>query len=52
MEAILGWSIPSARLEQEEQIFGFLERALPGSIMGSPQQMQILGFIRLDAQRF
>jgi hypothetical protein len=43
METMLDSSIPSARLEQEAQMFGFLERRLLG-LIGSPQQMQILGF--------
>jgi hypothetical protein len=46
MEAILDPSIPSARLEQEAQIFGFLDKAFPGSLIGSPQQIQMLGFTR------
>jgi hypothetical protein len=45
IEAILGSSIPSARLEHDAQRFGFLERGLSGSAIFSPQQMQILGFI-------
>src|SRR5262249_20358901 len=32
--------------EQEAQILGFRESAFPRSIIGSPQQMQIRGFIR------
>jgi len=46
IEAMLGSSIPSARLEHDAQRFGFLERGLSGSAIFSPQQMQILGFIR------
>lgn len=37
-------SMPSARLEQEAQMFGLRERLLPEALIGSPQQMQILGF--------
>lgn len=37
-------SIPSTRLEQEAQMFGLRERLLPEALIGSPQQMQILGF--------
>jgi hypothetical protein len=44
MQEILASAIPSARLEHEAQMFGFLERALPRSSIGSPQQMQMLGF--------
>ena len=47
MEAILASSMPSARLEQDAQILGFLDKALPGLIMDSPQQMQMLGFTKL-----
>jgi hypothetical protein len=36
--------MPSTRLEQDAQIFGLRERELPCSIIGSPQQMQMLGF--------
>jgi hypothetical protein len=36
--------IPSKRLEQEAQMFGFRERAFPPSDIGSQQQMQIIGF--------
>jgi len=45
MEATLVSSIPSAKLEQDAHMFGFRESTLPGSTMGSPQQMQMLGFI-------
>lgn len=38
-------SAPSARLEQDEQRLGFLERAAIFSPMGSPQQMQTRGFM-------
>ena len=44
-EAILGSSIPSAKLEQEAQMFGFRDKALPFWIIRSPQQMQTIGFI-------
>jgi hypothetical protein len=50
-EAMLGSSIPSARLEQDAQRFGFLERVFPGSMIRSPQQMQILGFILVSADK-
>jgi hypothetical protein len=36
--------MPSTRLEQDAQMFGLRESALPFSIIGSPQQMQMLGF--------
>jgi hypothetical protein len=39
--------MPSARLEQEAHILGFREKELPPNDIGSPQQMQILGFIRV-----
>jgi hypothetical protein len=51
MEAMLGSSIPSARLEQDAQRLGFLERIFPGSTIRSPQQMQILGFILVPADK-
>jgi hypothetical protein len=51
MEAMLGSSIPSARLEQDAQRLGFLERIFPGSTIRSPQQMQILGFILVSADK-
>jgi hypothetical protein len=35
-------------LEQEAQMLGFLDSALPDSLIGSPQQMQILGFTGLN----
>jgi hypothetical protein len=35
-------------LEQEAQMFGFRDKAFPASDMGSPQQMQIRGFITLN----
>ncbi len=46
----MGWgmpdsSMPSSMLEHEAHMFGFRERASPRSDIGSPQQMQILGFI-------
>ena len=41
----LGSSIPSERLEQEAQTFGFRESVLALSAKGSPQQMQIRGLI-------
>jgi hypothetical protein len=44
-EAMLGSSIPSAKLEQAAQMFGFRDKALPFSAIRSPQQMQTLGFI-------
>jgi hypothetical protein len=50
MEAILAPSMPSARLEQDAQILGFLDKALPGLTMGSPQQMQMLGFTKQGKQ--
>jgi hypothetical protein len=34
-----------AKLEQEAQMFGFLESPWAWWAMGSPQQMQMLGFI-------
>jgi hypothetical protein len=37
--------IPSAILEHEEHMFGFLEKAFPVSDIGSPQQIQIRGLI-------
>jgi hypothetical protein len=42
---MLGSSIPSAKLEQEAQIFGFLESPCSAWAMSSPQQMQMVGFI-------
>jgi hypothetical protein len=39
--------MPSAMLEQEAQIFGLRDKALPDSGIGSPQQRQIKEFIRL-----
>jgi hypothetical protein len=36
-------------LEHEEQILGFRESAFPFSGIGSPQHLQIRGFIRLLA---
>ncbi len=42
----LGSSMPSAMLEQEAQIFGLRERALPFTSMGSPQHRQIREFMR------
>ena len=38
-------SMPSAMLEQEAQIFGLRERALPFSVMGSPQHRQMEEFM-------
>jgi hypothetical protein len=43
--------IPSARLEQDEHKFGFRERGLPLSAIGSPQQMQTRGLIVRLAQQ-
>src|SRR5579883_993925 len=37
-------SIPSARLEQEAHRFGLRDNTLPNALIGSPQQMQIVGF--------
>lgn len=50
-EAMLASSIPSARLEQEAQMFGLRDKTLPPSVIGSPQQMQTPGFIRLKRLR-
>ncbi len=38
--------MPSSMLEQEAQTLGLRERAFPLSDIGSPQQMQIFGFMR------
>jgi hypothetical protein len=38
--------MPSARLEQEAQMFGLRERAFPASGIGSPQHLQIREFMR------
>jgi hypothetical protein len=38
-------SIPSSMLEQDAQMFGFLENSFAPGTIGSPQQMQIRGFI-------
>jgi hypothetical protein len=51
MEAMLVSSIPSAMLEQDAQRLGFLERIFPGSAIRSPQQMQMLGFILVSADK-
>src|SRR5436190_23669110 len=45
MEAMLGSSIPSARLEHEAHRLGLREREFSESAILSPQQMQIVGFI-------
>jgi hypothetical protein len=37
--------MPSAMLEQEAQTFGFRDRVFPSSEMGSPQHLQIRGFM-------
>jgi hypothetical protein len=40
-----GSSIPSSMLEQEAQIFGFLESTFHPAAIASPQQIQIRGII-------
>jgi hypothetical protein len=49
-EAMLGSSIPSAKLEQQAQMLGFRDKALLFSPIGSPQQMQTLGFIHATSR--
>ena len=44
---MLDSGIPSDMLEQEAQMFGFRERVLPFSAIGSPQHLQIRRLILL-----
>jgi hypothetical protein len=44
-------SMPSRMLEQLAQILGFRDRASPRPAIGSPQQMQIRGFIPFPRSR-